>query len=87
MKLNDNIYVINLLVDFDVISTFNIDCLVDYKGLDVISFVDELSPEPFREPLLFTTTSVFPYAACQIDKFLNDKIITTQLGVIQKYLI
>jgi len=35
MKLNDDTYRIDLSIDFDIISTFNIDCLVDYKSLDV----------------------------------------------------
>ena len=44
MKLNDNIYIIDL-IDFGISSTFNLDCLVDYKGLDVIPLVDEFSHE------------------------------------------
>ena len=48
MKLNDNIYVIDL-INFSISLTFNIDCLVDYKGPDVISLVDELSHEPILE--------------------------------------
>ena len=44
MKLNDDIYVIDLVIDFDTSSTFNIDCLVDYKYLiNVIPLVDEPS--------------------------------------------
>jgi len=30
---------------------------------------------------------IFPYTTCHVDKFLDDKIITTQDGGIQKYLI
>ena len=43
MKGNDNIYVINLLIDFGISSTFNIEFLLGYKGLDIMSLVDEPS--------------------------------------------
>ena len=47
MKLNDNIYVINLFIDFGINSTFKIDYLEDYKCLiNVISLVDESFHEP-----------------------------------------
>ena len=41
MKLNNNIYVIDLLIDFGICSTFNIDCLMNYKSFDVIPLVCE----------------------------------------------
>ena len=47
IKLNDNIYIIDLSLDFGISSTSNINCLVNYKGLDVIPLVDE----PFHEPI------------------------------------
>ena len=33
IKFHDNIYVIDLSIDFSISSTFNIDCLVNYKVL------------------------------------------------------
>ena len=49
MKLNDNIYAINLFINVDISSTFNVEYLVDYKGLDVIPLIDELVDEPIFE--------------------------------------
>ena len=80
--MNDNIYVIDLSIDFDTSSTFNINCLVDYRGLDVILLVDESSHEPIFESLFFSPLpDILPCTVYQVDKFLDDKIITTQVGV------
>jgi len=71
-----------ILIDFDISSTFNIDCLVDYKGLiNVIPPVDE---PIFKSSFLSPLPNILPYTACQVDKFLNDKNITTQVSGIQK---
>jgi len=87
MKLNDNIHGIYLYIHFGINSTFNIDCLMDYKGLDVIQLVDEPSTEPIFESLFLSPLlDILPYTAYQVDKFL-DKIITTQDSGIRKYLI
>ena len=68
-------------MDFGISLTFNIDCLVDYKGLDIIPLVDEPSYEPtFESPFFSPLSDILPYTSCQIDKFLDDKIITTQVG-------
>ena len=40
------ILMIDLFIDFGISSTFNIDWLVDYKGLDVIPLVEKPSSEP-----------------------------------------
>ena len=88
MKLNDNIYVINLFINVGISFTFNVKCLVNYKGLDVIPLVDESSHEPIFESLFFSPLSdIFTYTTCQVDKFLDNKIITTQVDEIRKYLI
>jgi len=89
MKLNYDIYIIDLPIDFGVSSTFNIYYLVDYKCfINIIPLVDEFSHESiFESPFLSPLSDILSYTICQVDKFLNDKIITTQVGGIQKYLI
>ena len=83
MKLNVNIYIIDFHINFGI----NIDCLMDYKGLDLIPLVDEPSHESiFDISFLSPLPNILPYTACQVNNFL-DKIITTQDGGIQKYLI
>jgi len=58
----NNIYVIDFSIDFDINSTFNIDCLVDYKDLDVIPPVDESSPESiFESPYLSLLPNISLY--------------------------
>ena len=59
MKLNENAYAINLFINVGISFTFNVEYLVDYKGLDVIPLVDEPSHEPIFQPLPFTTTKCF----------------------------
>jgi len=55
-KLNDNVYVIDLSIS----STFSIEDLVDYNGLDLIPLVDEPFYQPiFLEPFLFFTLRYF----------------------------
>jgi len=86
--LNNNIYVIHLPIDFGICSTFNIDCLVYYKALYVISLVDEPYHEPiFENPFLSSLPDILPYTACQVDKLLDNQIITIQNDGIRKYLI
>jgi len=88
MKLNDNIYAINLFINVSISSTFNVEYIVDYKGLYVIPLVDEPSRDPiFKSPFLSPLPDILSYTACQIDKFLDDKIITTKAYGIRKYLI
>ena len=88
MKLHDNVYAINLFINVDIGSTFNIEYLVDYKSLDVFSLVDESSHEPIFESLFLSPLPyILPYTTCQVDKFLDDKNITIQDGGIRKYLI
>ena len=88
MKLNDNIYAINLFINVSISYTLNVEYLADYKGLDVFPLVDKLSHESiFESHFLSLLPDILPYTTCQVDKFLDDKIITTQDGEIQIYLI
>ena len=48
-KLNCNTYIINLLRDYSISYTFNVNDLVDYKGFDYSSLIHKSSPEPFSE--------------------------------------
>ena len=69
------IFVINLFIDFGINSTFNVDCLVDYKDLDVISLVNESSHKLILESLFLSPLpDILPYIACQVDKFLMIKL-------------
>jgi len=59
---------------------------MNYKDLDVISLVYGLSYEPIsKSPFLSQLPDILPYTICQVDKFLDDKIIITQDGGIRKY--
>ena len=60
MKLNDNVYVINLFINVGIILTFNVEYLVDYKGLDVIPLVDESSDKPIFESLFYHYQIFYP---------------------------
>jgi len=60
MKLNNNIYVIDLPINFGISSTFNIDFLV-YKDHDVIPLVDKLPMSLFLSPL----SDILPHIASQ----------------------
>ena len=62
MKLNNNIYVIDLSIDFGINFTFNIDCLMGYKSLiNIISHVDEPSPvHTFESPFLSSLLDIYP---------------------------
>ena len=90
-KLNDNVYVIDFSQDFDISSTFNIEHLVDYNGLDFNPsnpLDDESSIEPSSERhFLISLPNILPYKVDQIDKIVNDEIITTKDGVTRKNLV
>ena len=93
-KINQNACVIDLSLDFEISSTFNISDLVAYKDPPLnpdnplVNF-DEPTPEPlFEGPQLppLPNTNV-PVIAEQIDSIKNDQIISTQDGGYRRYLV
>jgi len=80
-KLNDGAYVIDLPQDFDISSTFNIEDPMDYECSDLNPsnlLDDEPSPELISEtPSLSPLPNILPNIMDQIDKNLNDEVITT----------
>ena len=90
-KLGDNAYGIDLLVSFDINSIFNIENLVDYKGLDFNDsnpLDDKPSHELFSERLFLPPLSnILTNITHQVDNFLDEEIITTKDGRTRRYLV
>jgi len=87
-KVNSKVYVIDLLSDFEISSTFNISDLVAYKCPffnpdNLLVNLDEPIHEPFFEGLHLPPlpTTLIPFAAEQIDSIQDDQIISTEMVV------
>jgi len=90
-KLSDNAYVIDLPESFDIISIFNIENLVDYKG-PIFDPSNSLNDEPFHElisewPFLPLLSNILPNTTPHVDNILDDEIITTKDGRARRYLV
>jgi len=80
--LNDDAYAIDLLKNFGTSFIFNVEDVVDYKGLDFNPgnpLVDEPFPEPIFEsaPIFFHSDNLSNIAD-KVDKILDDEIIATK---------
>ena len=69
-KLNCNTYVIDLLRDYDINCTFNINNVVDYKDFDCNSLIDKSSLKSFFEsPSLVHSQILIPLKHIELIKF------------------
>ena len=90
-RINNNAYVINLPEGFGISPIFNVENLVAYKGTDFYPS-NLLLNEPTRDltsegPSLPLLSYLPPYAAEQIDKMIEDEIISTTNGGTRWYLV
>jgi len=87
-KLNCNTYAIDLLRDYGISCTFNINDLVNYKSFGFSSLNDKSSHMPFSESFsLSPLLNTHPITAEKVDKILEDETITTKSGGTHTYLI
>ena len=89
-RINDNAYVLNLPEGFSINLIFNVGDLVVYKGLD-FNPSNPLLDEPTEDltsekPSLPPLPNLPPYAAEQIDKIIEDEIISITGGT-RRYLV
>ena len=80
-KLNCDTYAIHFSRDYVINCTFNINDLVDYKGLDCSPLIDKPSTKSFFEnSSLSPLSNTHPITTKKVDKILKDEIIITKSG-------
>jgi hypothetical protein len=89
-RIGSNTYVIELLSDYGISSTFNIEDLVAYKGPATIPddpFI-EPSPTPTISPDFDTIPpNIPPTHKESIDAILDEQVILTRDGTVQRFLV
>jgi len=90
-RINNNAYILNLPEGFGISLIFNIENLVAYKGPN-FNLSNPLLDEPTQDltsvgPFLPPLSYIPPYAAEQIDKIIENKIISTTDGGTRRYLV
>jgi len=87
-KLNYSTYILDLLRNYDISCTFNINDLVYYKNFNCSTLTDKNSLKPFYESFsLSPLPNTHLIRAERVDKILKDKTITTKSSETHKYLI
>ena len=92
-KINSNAYVVDLLPNFGISPSFNIEDLIAYKEPQIfpliILLLDEPSHEPIPErPLLRPLPQIHhTYMTEQIDEIIDDQIVSTKNGGYHRFLI
>jgi len=91
-KINSNAYIVDLSSDFGISPSVNIEDLVTYKG-SIFSpdklLLNKPSPEPtFERPSLPPLSQrKSNHTTEQINKIINDQIVSTRDGGYQKFLV
>ena len=90
-RINNNTYVLNLPEGFGISPIFTVEDMIMYKDLDFNSS-NPLLDEPTQDltskgPSLPPLPNLPPYAAEQIDKMIEDEIISTTDGGTRWYLV